>query len=221
MPLRPSLRAQRSNPGFSRRSLADFVAPSPLGFAERYETGVANGSTELLVDRWSLTMTGHNPLYPFTSVAPTARAADRGPRSKGAGRGNGGWDRRARRPARPAGANSRRIVRGLRRGLVRLFRYRGIAGLDPQRHGRGLCLGPRVPARLQPAPAVLGVDLRRLVHGVSARRLGLRDTDQPQRRDRPPRIVEADRPVRSRRQTDRRDRAAAVDAVLHVPVLQI
>jgi hypothetical protein len=38
--------AQRSNPGFSRRSLADFVALSPLGFAERYATGVANGLTE-------------------------------------------------------------------------------------------------------------------------------------------------------------------------------
>src|SRR6204780_60027 len=52
-------------------------------------------------------------------------------------------------------------------------------------------------------------------------RLGLRDSLQPQRRNRPARIMEADRPVRPRRQTDRSDRAAVTGAVLYILVLQV
>jgi hypothetical protein len=64
---------------------------SPLYFAEGYATGFVNGSTKFTRGELgcfaALTMTIRNHLsQTFTSVAPTALSADKGPRSKGARR---------------------------------------------------------------------------------------------------------------------------------------
>ncbi len=74
---------------------------------------------------------------------------------------------------------------------------------------------------LQPAPAVLGLDMRSVVHPVSAHPMGLRPAEQHQRGDRTVGRVEADRRLRRRANPGRGVDAAAADARLHLLRLQI
>ncbi len=114
-----------------------------------------------------------------------------------------------------------RPARRLRSRLDGLSVDRPRAVPHPARHVRGLCLGSRIPARLQPASALLGLGLRRVVSRVASSRLGVRRARRAQRGNRPRRRLVADRRFRARGEAVGGFCAAAADAVLHLRLLQI
>ncbi len=102
-----------------------------------------------------------------------------------------------------------------------VFHHCRSAVRDQARHGGSVRVGAGIPARLQSAPAVLGLDMRPVVFAFSAHPMGLCAAEQHERGYRPVGRLDADRQLRRGPKAHGGLGAAAAHAALHVLRLQI